>query len=360
VFISLSSRRLEIEERKNDGIQIPINEDVQARKRTTLLEDVFLIHNALPELNFEDLDTSTLFLNHRFNSPILIDAMTGGTREAEKINENLAIVTEELGIGMGLGSQRAGLKSKRIARTYAIARKKAPNGYLIANIGASQLVEGLEFSNINEIIDMVKADAIAIHLNPLQELVQPEGQPHFKGVLDVISKISSEFSLPVIVKEVGCGISREVAAKLDLAGVSAINVAGVGGTSWAAIEHFRARKRNMKNKSDLGLLFWDWGIPTAASIIEVSKTTNLPIISSGGIRNGIEIAKCLVLGSSIIGLAYPLLSLAIKSDKDIRTFLEKIIFELKSTIFITPSKNIQHLSKAPHLISGALLDWKNS
>lgn len=352
--------RLEIEERKNEGIQIPVNEDVQARENTTLLEDVILIHNALPELNFEEIDTSTMFLKHRFNSPILIDAMTGGTRESEKINEKLALIAEEFGIGMGLGSQRAGLKSKRLAQTYAIARKKAPNCYLIANIGASQLSEGLELKTINEIIDMVNADAIAIHLNPLQELIQPEGQPQFEGVLDSISRISSEFGIPVIVKEVGCGISREVAAKLSLAGVSAINVAGAGGTSWAAIEHFRAKKRNMKLKSNLGLLLWDWGIPTAASIIEVSKTTKLPIISSGGIRNGLEIAKCLVLGSSLTGLAYPLLSMAVRSLKDIRIFMETKIFELKSTMFITGSKNIQDLSTVRHIISGDLLIWKNA
>ncbi len=353
-------KKSEIEDRKVEGIHISLKEDVQAKNATTLLEDVILIHNALPELNFDDIDTSTTFLNHKFSAPLLIDAMTGGTKEAAKINSNLAAAAEELGIGMGVGSQRAGLNSKEMAETYAVARKKAPSAFLIANIGGAQLVEGLDVKKIKKLIDMIKANAIAIHLNPLQELIQPEGEPRFKGVLESISKISSDLGIPVVVKEVGSGISREVAVRLEVTGVSAINVAGLGGTSWAAIEYFRAKKRQMNRKAELGELFWDWGIPTAASIIEVKRTTDLPIIASGGVRTGLDVAKCIVLGTGLAGMAHPLLSVALKSEKEVANLLKKVVQELRSTMFITGVGTIKDLSKARYVITGRLSEWKAS
>ncbi|MEE9585655.1 MAG: type 2 isopentenyl-diphosphate Delta-isomerase [Nitrososphaerales archaeon] len=353
-------KKSEIEDRKFEGIHISLKEDVQAKNATTLLEDVILIHNALPELNFDDIDTSTTFLNHKFSAPLLIDAMTGGTKEAAKINSNLAAAAEELGIGMGVGSQRAGLNSKEMAETYAVARKKAPSAFLIANIGGAQLVEGLDVKKIKKLIDMIKANAIAIHLNPLQELIQPEGEPRFKGVLESISKISSDLGIPVVVKEVGSGISREVAVRLEVTGVSAINVAGLGGTSWAAIEYFRAKKRQMNRKAELGELFWDWGIPTAASIIEVKRTTDLPIIASGGVRTGLDVAKCIVLGAGLAGMAHPLLSVALKSEKEVANLLKKVVQELRSTMFITGVGTIKDLSKARYVITGRLSEWKAS
>lgn len=353
-------KKSEIEDRKLEGIHISLKEDVQAKNATTLLEDVILIHNALPELNFDDIDTSTTFLNHKFSAPLLIDAMTGGTKEAAKINSNLAAAAEELGIGMGVGSQRAGLNSKEMAETYAVARKKAPSAFLIANIGGAQLVEGLDVKKIKKLIDMIKANAIAIHLNPLQELIQPEGEPRFKGVLESISKISSDLGIPVIVKEVGSGISREVAVRLEVIGVSAINVAGLGGTSWAAVEYFRAKKRKMNRKADLGELFWDWGIPTAASIIEVKRATDLPIIASGGVRTGLDVAKCIVLGTGLAGMAHPLLSAALKSEKEVANLLKKVVQELRSTMFITGVGTIKDLSRARYVITGRLSEWKAS
>jgi isopentenyl-diphosphate delta-isomerase len=341
-------KKSEIEDRKLEGIHISLKEDVQAKNATTLLEDVILIHNALPELNFDDIDTSTTFLNHTFSAPLLIDSMTGGTKGAAKINSNLAAAAEELGIGMGVGSQRAGLNSKEMAETYAVARKKAPSAFLIANIGGAQLVEGLDVKKIKKLIEMIKANAIAIHLNPLQELIQPEGEPRFKGVLESISKISSDLDIPVVVKEVGSGISREVAVRLEVTGVSAINVAGLGGTSWAAVEYFRAKKRKMNRKAELGELFWDWGIPTAVSIIEVKRATDLPIIASGGVRTGLA------------GMAHPLLSVALKSVKEVANLLKKVVQELRSTMFITGVGTIKDLSKARYVITGRLSEWKAS
>ena len=349
-----------IEERKFDGIEVTLREDVESKNMTTLLEDVILIHNALPEINFKEIDITTKFLNHKFNAPFIIDAMTGGTKEATKINANLATAAEELGIGMGLGSQRAGLISKKMAETYAIARKKAPSAFLIANIGGAQLIKDINLENIKEIINMIKADAIAIHLNSLQEIIQPEGEPNYKGVLEKISWIVSNIETPVIIKEIGCGISREVASKLESAKVSSLNVAGLGGTSWAAVEHFIAKKMNLNEKMDLGTLFRDWGIPTAASILETKSTTNIPIIASGGIRTGLDIAKCISLGASLVGIAKPLLYPAVKSSKEVVICINKMLNELKTTMFVTGSKNINNLANTRYIITGKLLEWQTS
>lgn len=347
----------QIEDRKLDGIQITLKENVQARGATTLLEDVTLINNSLPELNLEDINTETTFLSHKFSAPLLIEAMTGGTKEAGKINGNLATAAEALGLGMGVGSQRAALDSEAAAETYSIARKNAPNAFLVANIGGAQLSD-LKVEDIRRLIDMIKADALAIHLNPLQELVQPEGEPRFRGVWDRISQISREVGTPVIVKEVGCGISREVATKLEIAGVSAIDVAGVGGTSWAAVEHFRALKRNLSEKAMLGELFWNWGIPTAASIIEVKKAVRLPIVASGGVRTGLDMAKCIALGARITGMAQPILAAAIKSDKDVAEFLQRAVDQLKATMLITGARDVRALGNVRYLVTGRLSDWK--
>lgn len=349
-----------IEDRKLEGIEITLKENVESKYATTLLEDVILIHNALPEINFSEIDITTKFLNHKFEAPLIIDAMTGGTKEATKINGNLATAAEELGIGMGLGSQRAGLTSKKMAETYAIARKKAPSAFLIANIGGAQLIEDMKLENIKEIIKMIKADAIAIHLNSLQEIIQPEGEPNYKGVLEKISLIASNIEIPVIVKEIGCGISREVASKLEIAGISSLNVAGLGGTNWATVEYFRAKKMNLDNKMELGTLFRDWGIPTAASILETKSVTNIPIIASGGIKTGLDMAKCISLGASLVGVAKPLLFPAVESSKAVVTSINKMLNELKTTMFVTGSKNIKNLGNARYIITGKLLEWQKS
>src|SRR5271155_63160 len=291
--------------RKEEGIDVVLKERVQSRETTTLLECVHLIHSALPESNMEDMDLSVSLLGKRLRAPIIVDSMTGGAPRAEKINGILAEVVEEKGFAMGLGSQRAGLMSAGMAGTYSIARKNAPTAFLFANIGAAQLARGFSVKDAEKLVKMIDADALAVHLNPLQEVVQPEGEPSFKGVLAAIKNLCRELSVPVIVKEVGAGISREVAIQLEYAGVKAINVAGAGGTSWAAVEAHRASERNMQSKTDLGVLFWDWGIPTAAALMEVKKAVRVPVIASGGLRNGLDVAKCLSLGAEACGLARP-------------------------------------------------------
>lgn len=345
-----------IKQRKREGIEIPLNKDVQAKTTSTYLEYVKLIHNALPELDYDEIDISTTFLKRKFSAPLIIDSMTGGAPEAARINGRLGELAEKYGFAMGLGSQRAGLESKQLAETYSIARKNAPSAFLIANIGGAQLAKGLTIDNIKKIIDMIQADALVIHLNPLQELIQPEGEPKYKGVLSKISEISGDLDVPVIVKEVGAGISKEVAVKLEVAGVSAINVAGAGGTSWAGVEKLRAEASNNDLKTHLGEIFWDWGIPTAASLIEVKKTVKVPIIASGGLRNGMEMAKCIVLGASMCAMAYPFLLKAAESKEQLFNFADTVIAELKSTMFLIGAMNLSVLKSSRYILTGPLAD----
>jgi isopentenyl-diphosphate delta-isomerase len=341
--------------RKKNGIDIPLKKGAQAKTSSTYLEHVRLVHNALPELDYTDVDTSCFFMNRRFSAPIIIDSMTGGTPEAKKINERLGTLAQAHNVPMGLGSQRAGLKSEELASTYTVARKNAPQGFLIANIGGAQLSKGLTLNEVKKIIEMIQADAIVIHLNPLQELIQPEGEPKYSGVLHQIAELVTNLNLPVMVKEVGAGISREVAVKLEMAGVAAINIAGSGGTSWAGVEKIRADAVKNKLKTHLGELFWDWGIPTAVSLMEVKNVVKkTPIVASGGLRNGLEVAKCIVLGADMCAMAYPFLVAAARSADSLFNYMNTVLAELKSTMFLLGSKNIEMLKSSRYILTGAL------
>jgi isopentenyl-diphosphate delta-isomerase len=348
-----------IKQRKKDGIEIPLQNNVQARTTSNYLEHVKLVHNALPELDYDGIDLSTKFLGRKFSAPIIIDSMTGGTDEATVINGRLGELAQKYGFGMGLGSQRAGLKSEELAATYSVARKNAPDAFLIANIGGAQLAKGLTVDDASKIVKMIRADALVVHLNPLQELVQPEGEPKYAGVLGRISELVKGMDVPVIVKEVGAGISREVAVKLEMAGVSAINVAGAGGTSWAGVEKLRAEMAKDDAKTHLGELFWDWGLPTAASLIEVRRAVKLPLVASGGLRNGLEVAKCVALGASMAAMAYPFLRAASQSREALFVFADRVLAELKSTMFLVGAKNAQALGSSRYILTGALAEEVN-
>src|ERR687888_802258 len=348
-----------IKQRKKEGIDIPLKKNVQAKTTSTYLEYVRLVHNALPELDYDDIDTSTTFLRKKFSAPIIIDSMTGGTDEATVINSRLGELAEKYGLGMGVGSQRAGLKSEELAATYSIARKNAPNAFLIANIGGAQLAKGFTIDEAKRIVKMIRANALVVHLNPLQELVQPEGEPRYKGVLAKISELVKTIDVPVIVKEVGAGISKEVAIKLEMADVSAINIAGAGGTSWAGVEKLRAETAKDVIKVHLGEMFWDWGIPTAASLIEVKKAVKLPIIASGGLRNGLEIAKCIAVGADICAMAFPFLRKASESEENLLKFADIVLAELKSTMFLIGAENISALKSSRYILTGALAERVN-
>jgi isopentenyl-diphosphate Delta-isomerase len=340
----------QIKRRKREGIEIPLTENVQGKKNSTYLEYVKLFHNALPEIDYDEIDLSTQFLNKSFSAPLIIDSMTGGTDEAFLINKRLGQIAEKYGLGMGLGSQRAGLKSEKLIESYSIARNVAPNAFLIANIGGAQLSDGLSTVDVIKIIKMIDADALAIHLNPLQELIQPEGEPRFKGILQRISNLVQDIEIPIIVKEVGSGISADVALRLEKSGVRSINVAGSGGTSWAGIEKIRADQHNEYIKSRLGELFWDWGIPTALSILLVSRSVKIPIIASGGLRNGLEIAKCMILGSNLCAMAFPFLKRAAQSEEELEKFTRLILSEIRSTMFLLGTKDIGSLKNTRYIL----------
>jgi len=344
-------------ERKGDHIKICLEENVQARHVTTGFEDIFFVHRALPEIDKDKIDLSTKVFNHKFSAPIIVGAMTGGTSEATKINAAIAEAVQELGLGMGVGSQRVAIEDARQKESFMVTRKKAPNAFLIANIGASQLVRGYGLEEAKMAVQMIEADALAIHLNPLQEVIQPEGETNFSGVLQKIEKIAKSLEIPIIVKETGAGISAEDAQKLEAIGVKGVDVAGVGGTSWAAVEYHRAKTANNSFHQRLGETFWDWGIPTAVSIIEVSQSTKVTVIASGGIRTGIDVAKALALGASLSSISLPILYPATKSAEQVKKTLSLIIEELKDTMFLLGVDSIEKLSKVPLVITGKTAQW---
>jgi isopentenyl-diphosphate delta-isomerase len=347
----------EIRKRKAEHIRISLDHDVQARGVTTGFEDVHFIHRALPEIDKKEIDLTTTLFDHEFAAPLIVGAITGGTQEAIGINATIAEAVEELGLGMGVGSQRAAIEDKKLEQTFAIARKKAPRAFLIANVGGVQLVHEYGLKEVKKAISMIDADAVAIHLNPLQEGVQPEGQTNFRGVLQKIGEISNELDVPVIAKETGAGIAAEEAKKLVAAGAKAIDVSGAGGTSFAAVEYYRAKGRKNTFQHQLGDVFWDWGIPTATSILEVSRTVKVPVIASGGIRNGVEIAKALAMGASLSSLSHPVLETATKSVKDTKNALSLLIEELRSTMFLVGANTIQSLQKTSLVMGGRTAEW---
>ncbi|GBC69983.1 Isopentenyl-diphosphate delta-isomerase [archaeon HR01] len=345
---------MDIEYRKRDHIRISLERDVSYRK-TTWLEWVELIHDAAPELDPEDVDTSTTFLGRRFNAPVLIEGMTGGTGEAEKINANLAEAASTFGVPMGVGSQRAGIVRPETARTFRVVRDKAPDGFIIGNIGGSQLVEhGVEMAV--KAVEMIEADALAVHLNPLQELVQPDGRPRFRGLLKTLKRLRSQLGVPIILKEIGMGISGAVAARAEDV-YDAVDVAGSGGTNWTLIEMLRASETEHREKVLLAETLLEWGIPTAAALMEVRTRTRKPVIASGGLRTGLDAAKAISLGADMAGLAHPFLEPATRTAEDVLEKLRTIHRELASVMFLTGCRTVQDLKRSPVVVRGPLLEW---
>ncbi len=336
------------EERKKEHIQIAVSEDVSFHHN--FWDDVHLVHTALPEINECDIALSTSLFGKKLEAPLVISAITGGYREGKKINEHLAQAAEHFQIAMGVGSQRAALENPKLEETYSVV-KNYDIPLRIANIGASQIVlwdKKKLFDNIQKIIQMIDADVLAVCLNFLQEAVQPEGETHAKGCLKIIDMLSRELSIPVLVKESGAGISGKVAEMLRMTKIAGIDVGGAGGTSFAAMEYYRAKIKNDKYNIRKGITFWDWGIPTPRSILEVGKATNweLPILATGGIRNGLDVAKALVLGANAAGIAHALLKPAVKDTQSVIHELELIIKELRSAMFLVGIDTVSQLTCA--------------
>lgn len=325
-----------IAKRKRDHVDICLRKEVHAGE--TGLDGFRLLHRAVPELDMEKIDLSTRFLGHRFALPFIVTAITGGYPQGRKINANIAEACESLGVGMGVGSQRAALEDPIVAKTYSIARQKAPSAFLISNIGAVQLLE-YSLDEIASLVEMIDGNALAVHFNALQEAVQPEGDTNFKGVLKKLERVSRSLKVPVIAKETGAGFSPEDAKLLKRAGVKAVDVAGLGGTSFSLVESYRG--------SQVGKTFADWGIPTAASI---SFCAGLPTIASGGIRNGRQAAVALALGADMAGFALPVLKPAMKSPKAVRQRIELMARELRTAMFLTASNDLKALKRAKFLV----------
>ena len=347
-----------IHNRKDEHIDIALQKDVESRI-TTWFDSIFLVHISLPETDMKKIDIKARLLGREFNAPVLIEGMTGGTKRGAEINEKLAKAASKYNIPMMVGSQRVAIEDPSVEWTFKIARDVDPNIFLIGNIGAAQLIEYSK-DKISRAISMIEADALAIHLNPLQESVQPEGDTNFEGVLKRINWLSNELSVPLIVKETGAGISYEVAKMLnDETDIKAIDVSGLGGTSWSAIEIYRAEKAGDILKKHLGEKFWSWGIPTAASVIEVRAAVkrDVEIIASGGIRDGLDIAKAIAIGADFGGLARPILKALSKGEDQLGRFLENIFHEIKNVVFLTGAKNIYQLKEKPVIIFPPLKYW---
>ncbi len=334
-----------IEQRKADHIRINLEEDVRFPHLTTGLERYRFIHQALPELDLSEIDPSLTLFGKRLGAPILISSMTGGTPEAEQINRNLAAAAQRHGVAMGLGSQRAGLERADSAATFRV-RELAPDLLLFANLGAVQLNYGYGVDECRRAVEMIEADALILHLNPLQEAVQAEGDVNWRGLLGKIEAVCRALPVPVIAKEVGWGISQQAATRLINAGIAAIDVAGAGGTSWSQVEMHRAPTEQLRR---LAAAFADWGIPTVTSLLAVKQVRSelgqpeLPIFASGGIRSGQDIAKCVALGAELAGLASPLLKRAAESEAAVHEELTTLIAELRITMFCSGAGTLADL-----------------
>ncbi|MBL1209344.1 type 2 isopentenyl-diphosphate Delta-isomerase [Geminocystis sp. GBBB08] len=324
--------------RKDDHIKICLDEKVQFNQVTNGLEKYNFTHCCLPELDYDEIDISTYFLGKKLGSPILISSMTGGTKNAQLINQSLAIIAQKYSLAMGIGSGRVIIEKPEVAKSFQV-RSLCPDILLLANIGAVQLNYGYTWRECLKLVEILEADTLILHLNPLQECIQPEGDTNFKDLLAKIGVLCEKIPVPVIVKEVGNGISATMAGKLINMGVKAIDVAGAGGTSWAMVE--RERSDN-KLKRELGKTFANWGISTADCVIDIAKKyPDIPLIATGGIRNGLEISKLLALGADIVGLAYPFLKAAMTSHETLEELVELLNLEIKTALFCTGNKNIK-------------------
>ncbi len=345
-----------IESRKEDHIEICSKEDVEIN--TDYFSMIKFFHKAAPEVNLDNISLETEFLGKKIQAPIMISAITGGYEGANEINKRLASSTEELGIPLGVGSQRPALEDEGLRKSYEAIREFSPP-IVIGNIGAPQLIEqeskppfGVE--EAKEALHMINGDHLAVHFNFLQEIIQPEGDHNAEGILEALSKLTKEVS--IIAKETGGGISSDMALALKEAGVKAIDVGGMGGTSFSAVEYFRTKKRS---KKELAEELWDWGIPTPVSILECRRTVDVPLIATGGIRNGVQVAKAIALGADVAGIAGGILPYVTKSKEDTKRYLQNVIDGLKSTMFLLGCETIEDLRKRRVVITGELKDWSD-
>lgn len=340
--------------RKDAHLDLCANEEVAPAENSTLFECVRLVHCAMPELSYDTLDLSMPWFGKTLKAPILITGMTGGTERAGAVNRDLAQVAEEFGVAFGVGSQRAMAERPELLSTYAV-RSVAPTMVLLGNIGLTQAVK-LGVDRVRALADDLGADALAVHLNPGQELTQPEGDRDFRGGYEVIGKLVKAMGDRLLVKETGCGISPEVARRLVDMGVRHIDVSGLGGTTWVRVEQLRAEGPSR----EVGAQFSSWGIPTAAAIASVRRVTGpgVTLAASGGMRTGLDVAKAITLGASVGGMALPLFRAHQTGGiEGARVALSVVLTGLKQALLLTGSRNAAELAKKPRVITGELKDW---
>ncbi|MCA9602077.1 MAG: type 2 isopentenyl-diphosphate Delta-isomerase [Myxococcales bacterium] len=338
----------DIRQRKADHIDLCATDQVAFRERTTLLEGVRLIHQALPDLSLDEIDLRCELFGKTLRAPLIVASMTGGTERAERINRIIAEVVEKRGLGMGLGSQRAMQKRPETTKSFQV-RELAPTALILGNLGVVQAREQ-PTEALKELVESVGADGLFIHLNPAMELIQPEGDRDFRGGTETFARLVRELPLPVVAKETGSGISRETAKKLRDVGVETVDVSGAGGTSWVGVETLRATGAS----AELGEKLWDWGIPTAASI-GFAGAAGMRVIATGGIRDGLDVARAVALGAHAGGIARVAYQAFLDGTAD--TFFDAVERELRTAMLLVGAHNVEELRRAPRVITGELRHW---
>ena len=330
--------------RKRDHVELVVNRDVAFRAKSAGFERLDFEHNAVPELNFADVDSRSVFLGRTLSAPLMISCMTGGYDEAEAINRALGAACEQENIAMGVGSQRQALENDTFVESFRAARRAAPSIPIVANIGAAEVAARLEIDHARKLVDMVEANALTVHLNPLQELLQPEGNTKFAGVLAGIERLAAALNVPIIAKEVGAGISAAAAQRLLDVGVEWIDVAGAGGTSWAGVEILR------RSNPELVDMFWDWGIPTVDCLIEMNELRQsraFGLVGSGGLTSGLDLAKTIRLGADLGAAARPFVrALKTKGEAALLAEIRAWKYQLRAAMFLTGSATLEELSRA--------------
>ena len=350
----------EVKQRKIEHIGVALGQDISVAQRANW-NDIQFVHQALPEVDLDEIDTSVNFFGHRLRYPIFMSSLTGGHPDVTSINRNLALAAEYYGLALGVGSQRAGIINPDVASSYAVTREYAPHTFLIANIGAPQLITQsrhapFTIGQVERAIEMIDANALAIHMNSLQEAAQPEGDRRAAGEAAALKALTGQIEVPVIAKETGAGICREQALLLRSCGVAAIDVGGAGGSSMSAMEAARSEARGDERTRNLGLLFRDWGIATPVSIVEAS-VAHVPLIATGGVRNGLDMARALAMGATLAGMGFPFLKAASESYEAVCELVEGIVAELKVAMQLSGAVSIEQLQHADIVVTGETRNW---
>ncbi|MCC6222982.1 MAG: type 2 isopentenyl-diphosphate Delta-isomerase [Thermoleophilia bacterium] len=354
------SRAGEVERRKAEHVRIAAGPGVESR-RGAGWDDIQLVHRALPATDLDRIDLSVRFLGRTLPTPFVIAGMTGGFEGAARINALLARAAARHGLAMGVGSQRAALRDPKLEHTYRVVREEAPDTYLIANVGAAQLIpqaSGPAFclGDVRRAVEMIGADALALHLNFLEEVVQPEGDRRAHGIPEALDELSGALAVPLIAKETGAGLSRPTALELGRLGVRALDVGGRGGTSFAAVEASRARSGSDGLRARLGDVFHDWGVPTPVSIA-AARAADLPLVASGGVRNGLDAAKAIALGATLVGAARPFLLAALQGEEALDALAGRLVEELRTAVFLSGGRGVADLATAERVVLGETRCW---